>query len=210
MDKMNEIAENLVQGKNEVTKELVREALDEGLDAEKILREGLLTGMSIVGDKFKKGEFYLPEVILAARTMKTSMEVLRPILISKNVKSLGVVVMGTVKGDLHDIGKNLVNMMLEGAGFEVIDLGIDVPKEKFIQVIKERQPNILGLSALLTTTMPAMKGVITALENSGLRERVRVMVGGASITEEYADKIGADGYAREAASAVDKAKELLK
>ena len=210
MVKTDEIAKNLVQGKNEMTLELTKKALDEGIDVGKILNEGLLTGMGIVGDKFRKGEFYLPEVILAARAMKTSMEVLRPILIRKNIKSLGLIVMGTVKGDLHDIGKNLVSIMLEGAGFEVIDLGVDVHVEKYIQVIKEKQPNILGISAHLTTTLPVMREVIKALEDSKLRDKVKVMVGGAPVTAEYAEKIGADGWARDAVLAADKAKELLR
>ncbi len=165
--------------------------------------------MNVVGEKFKKNEMYIPEVILAARCMKSSMEMLKPILAVKNVKGLGTIVIGTVRGDLHDIGKNLVTMMLEGAGFEVVDLGVDVPEERFLEMVKERQPNILGLSALLTTTLPAMKEVIKTLEGSGLRDKVKVMVGGAPVTEEFAARIGADGYARDAGSAVDKAKELL-
>jgi 5-methyltetrahydrofolate--homocysteine methyltransferase len=165
--------------------------------------------MNIVGERFKNHEVYIPEVILSARAMKMGMEVLKPALVAKNVENLGVAVIATVKGDLHDIGKNLVCMMLEGAGFEVIDLGIDVPEEKIIKEVNEKQANILGLSALLTTTMPAIKEVISALKASGLRNKVKVMVGGAPVTQEYANQVGADGYASNAALAVDRAKELL-
>ncbi len=206
---LKQIAENLIQGKAPQVKELVKKAVDEGQDVQKILNEGLIAGMNVVGEKFKKNEFYVPEVLIAARAMKAGMEILRPILSEKNIKGVGTVVLGTVKGDLHDIGKNLVGMMLEGAGFEVIDLGVDVPTEKFIQAAKEKNANIIGLSALLTTTMPAMKDVIEALNKSELKGKVKVMIGGAPVTQDYADEIGADGYAPDAASAVDKAKELL-
>jgi len=177
---------------------------------EKILNEALIAGMDIVGEKFKKNEFYVPELLIAARAMKTGMEVLRPILVGKGVKSSGKVVLGTVQGDLHDIGKNLVGMMLEGAGFEIIDLGIDVSSEKFVEAVKENNAHLVGLSALLTTTMPYMKDVIKAMEEAGLREKIKIMIGGAPITQDYADEIGADGYAPDAASAVDKAKEILR
>jgi len=206
---LKEIAENLIQGKAPQVKELVQKAVDEGQDVGKILNEGLLAGMSVVGDKFKKNEFYVPEVLIAARAMKQGMEILRPLLAEKNIKGVGTVVLGTVRGDLHDIGKNLVGMMLEGAGFEVVDLGVDVPAEKFIQTAKEKNANVIGLSALLTTTMPAMKEVIEALNGSELKGKIKVMIGGAPVTQSYADEIGADGYAPDAASAVDKAKELL-
>ena len=209
MTDLKQIAENLIQGKAPKVKELVQKAVDEGEDVEKILNEALLAGMSVVGDKFKRNEFYVPEVLIAARAMKAGMEVIRPFLVEKNIKGEGTVVLGTVKGDLHDIGKNLVGMMLEGAGFEVVDLGVDIPAEKFIQVAKEKNADIIGLSALLTTTMPAMKDVIAALTKEGIRKNVKVMIGGAPVTQDYADEIGADGYAPDAASAVDKAKELL-
>jgi len=209
MIRIQEIAEKLVLGESEEVRELVKIALGEKVDVEKILKEGLIAGMNEVGERFKKNEMYIPEVILSGRCMKSAMEVLKPILAGKHVGSLGTVVMGTVRGDLHDIGKNLVNMMLEGAGFEVIDLGVDVPEGRFVEAVKEKRPNIVGMSALLTTTMPAMKEVIKALQDSGVRDRVKVMVGGAPITEEFVAKIGADGYARDAGSAVDKAKELL-
>ena len=209
MADLKEIAENLIQGKADKVKELVKKAIDEGEDVQRILNEGLLAGMSVVGEKFKKNEFYVPEVLIAARAMKQGMEILKPLLSQKGVKGIGKVVLGTVKGDLHDIGKNLVGMMFEGAGFEVVDLGIDVPEDKFAQAVKENNPDILGMSALLTTTMPAMKDVISCLEKEGIRDKVKVMVGGAPVTQDYADEIGADGYAPDAASAVDKAKELL-
>ena len=209
MADLKQIAENLIQGKAEKVKELVQKAVDEGEDVEKILNEALLAGMSVVGDKFKRNEFYVPEVLIAARAMKAGMEVIRPFLAEKNIKGKGRIVLGTVKGDLHDIGKNLVGMMLEGAGFEVVDLGVDIPAEKFIQVAKEKNADIIGLSALLTTTMPAMKDVITHIETSNLKGKVKVMIGGAPVTQDYADEIGADGYAPDAASAVDKAKQLI-
>ena len=210
MVELREIAENLISGKADEVHSLVKRALDEGQDVSKILNEGLVAGMSVVGDKFKKNEFYVPEVLIAARAMKAGMQLLRPILEEKNIKGVGTVVLGTVRGDLHDIGKNLVGMMLEGAGFEVIDLGVDVSSEEFVQVAKEKNATLVGLSALLTTTMLSMKDVIGAVEKEGLKGKVKVIIGGAPITQDYADEIGVDGYAPDAASAVDKAKELLK
>ena len=203
------IAENLIQGKAPEVSQLVQKAVDEGEDVQKVLNEGLLAGMSVVGDKFKKNEFYVPEVLIAARAMKAGMQIVRPLLAAENIKGVGTVVIGTVRGDLHDIGKNLVGMMLEGAGFEVVDAGIDISPDKFIQMAEEKDADIIGLSALLTTTMPAMKEVVTSLNGSGLKGKVKVMIGGAPVTQDYADEIGADGYAPDAASAADKAKELL-
>jgi len=210
MVELGEIAEKIIAGKADEVRSLVKEAIDEGQDVSKILNEGLVAGMSVVGEKFKKNEFYVPEVLIAARAMKAGMQLLNPILLEKNIKGVGTMVLGTVRGDLHDIGKNLVGMMLEGAGFEVIDLGVDVAAEKFIQAAKEKNANLVGLSALLTTTMLAMKDVTQAVEKEGLKGKVKVMIGGAPITQDYADEIGADGYAPDAASAVDTAKELLK
>jgi len=210
MVELGEVAEKLIAGKADEVRSLVKEAIDEGQDVSKILNEGLVAGMSVVGEKFKKNEFYVPEVLIAARAMKAGMELLNPILLEKNIKGVGTMVLGTVRGDLHDIGKNLVGMMLEGAGFEVIDLGVDVASEKFIQAAKEKNANLVGLSALLTTTMLAMKDVTQAVKKEGLKGKVKVMIGGAPITQDYADEIGADGYAPDAASAVDTAKELLK
>ena len=206
---LKEIADNLIKGKAPEVKELVQRAIDEGEDVEKVLNEGLVAGMSVVGAKFKANEFYVPEVLIAARAMKAGMGILRPILAEKNIKGIGTVVLGTVRGDLHDIGKNLVAMMLEGAGFEIIDLGVDVSPEKFIETAKEKKADLVGLSALLTTTMPSMKDVVKAVGDSGLKDKVKVMIGGAPLTQSYADEIGADGYAPDAASAVDEAKQLL-
>ena len=209
MADLKQIAESIIRGKAPEVKELVQKAVDEGEDVQKILNEGLLAGMSVVGDRFKKNEFYVPEVLIAARAMKEGMQILRPLLAEKNIKGAGTVVLGTVRGDLHDIGKNLVGMMLEGAGFEVVDLGVDVAPGKFVQVAEEKKADIIGLSALLTTTMPAMKDVISSLNKPDLKGKIKVMIGGAPVTQDYADEIEADGYAPDAASAVDKAKELL-
>ncbi|MCS7253008.1 MAG: corrinoid protein [Armatimonadota bacterium] len=207
---LNELAEAVINGNRDRAVQLTQQALDEGMDAARILNEGLIAGMQVVGEKFKKNEFYIPEVLVAARAMKAAMEVLRPILTERSdIQPLATVVIGTVRGDLHDIGKNLVAMMLEGAGFRVIDLGVDTPPEKFVEAVKEHGARIVGMSALLTTTMPAMKDTIETLKAAGIRDQVIIMVGGAPLTQEYADSIGADGYAPDAASAVDKAKELL-
>lgn len=206
---LKEITEKLIQGKAPQVKELAQKTVDRGQDTTKILNEGLLAGMSAVGHKFKKNEFYVPEVLIAARAMKAGMEVIKPLLVEKNIKGAGTVVLGTVRGDLHDIGKNLVGMIFEGTGFEVVDLGVGVSPEKFIEAAKEKDANTIGLSALLTTTMSAMKDVIEVLKASELKRKVKVMIGGAPVTQDYADEVGADGCAPDAASAVDKAKELL-
>jgi 5-methyltetrahydrofolate--homocysteine methyltransferase len=206
---LKEITQKLIQGMAPQVKELVQEAINEGQDLGSILNDGLLAGMSVVGERFKKAEVYFPEVLVAAHAMKAGMEPLRPLLAEKNIGYSGRVVLGTVRGDLHDIGKNLVGMMLEGAGFEVIDLGIDVSNEKFVEAVKEKNPDIVGMSALLTTTMPIMKEVMESLNKSMIREKVKVMVGGAPITQKYADEIGADGFGPDAATAVDRAKELI-
>jgi len=199
----------LSQGKMEETKRLTQEALDRGESAEAILKEGLVQSMDRIGVKFKSGEIYIPEVLIAARAMHAGMAILKPIL-SKSTGSLASkVIVGTVKGDLHDIGKNLVVMMLEGGGFDVVDLGIDVPADKFVEAIKAHQPQVVGLSALLTTTMREMKTTIEVIEKAGLRNQVKMIVGGAPLTEKFAREIGADGYAPDAASAVDVVKSLL-
>ena len=217
MADMQAIADALIRGKREEVVELVKKALDEGVAPGSILMDGLVAGMNVVGRKFKANEFYVPEVLIAARAMSNykeaetrpgAMEILKPHLEKAGIEPIGRVIIATVKGDLHDIGKNLVSMMLKGAGFEVIDLGIDVAAEKFVETAKEEGVNLVGLSALLTTTMPQMKTVIDALKEAGLDE-VKVMIGGAPVTQSYADEIGAVGYAPDAASAVDKAKELL-
>jgi len=209
MVNLNDISEALQRGKADKVSELVKQALNENITPKEILEEGLIRGMSIIGEKFKKNEVYVPEVLIAARAMHAGMDILQPKLTETGVKNIGKVVMGTVQGDLHDIGKNLVEMMLEGAGFEVIDLGTDVSKEKFVEAVKEHQPNIMGMSALLTTTMVNMVEVIKALDVAGLRDKVKIMVGGAPINQNYANQIGADGYSPDAASAVDKAKAFL-
>lgn len=209
MADLNGIAENLIKGQAPKVKELVQAALDEGTSVREILHEGLIKGMGVVGTKFKNNEFYVPEVLIAARAMKVGMELIRPKLIEEKVEPLGKASIGTVRGDLHDIGKNLVAMMLEGAGFEVIDLGIDVSPEKFIASVKEQGAQLICMSALLTTTMPSMKTTIDALKEAGLSEQVRTMIGGAPVTQAYADQIGASGYAADAATAAEKAKELV-
>jgi len=206
---LNKVSESLQRGDAEKVEELVKQALEENLLPKDILKDGLIKGMDIIGAKFKKNEVYVPEVLIAARAMHTGMSVLRPKLAETGVKNIGKVAIGTVKGDLHDIGKNLVKMMLEGAGFEVKDLGIDVSVDKFVEAVKVHQPNIIGMSALLTTTMVNMPEVIKALKAAGLRDKVKIMIGGAPITQNYADKIGADGYSPDAASAVDNAKSFI-
>jgi 5-methyltetrahydrofolate--homocysteine methyltransferase len=188
---------------------LTEVAIQAGHSPQKILTEALVPAMQVVGDKFRCNEVYVPEVLVAARAMKKSLGLLKPLLTQTGAKPVGTAVIGTVKGDLHDIGKNLVGMMLEGAGFEVIDLGADVTPEKFVQAAKDAKAHIVGISTLLTTTMLGMKDVLHALERSDLRPKVKVMVGGAPVTQSFADEIGADGYGESAAEAVDKAKELL-
>jgi 5-methyltetrahydrofolate--homocysteine methyltransferase len=197
------------QGKMDEVKKLTLEGLDAGEKAETILKEGLLPAMERVGIQFKNNEIYIPEVLIAARAMHAGMGILKPILSKSASSQSAKIIVGTVKGDLHDIGKNLVVMMLEGGGFDVIDLGIDVAPEKFSEAIRKHQPQVVGMSALLTTTMREMKGTIETLQEAGLRNRVKVMIGGAPVTERFAKEIGADGYAPDAASAVDCVKGLL-
>ena len=206
---LQQIAENLYDGKNNEVAELTQQALDTGLTAADILNGGLVTGMDRVGADFKNGDLFVPEVLIAARAMHAGMDILRPLLAESDVPSAGKVVLGTVAGDLHDIGKNLVAMMLEGGGFEVVDLGIDITPEKFVEAVKTEEPNLVGLSALLTTTMPSIEKTLDALQAAGVRDSVKVMIGGAPVTQEYTDKIGADGYAADAASAVDLARSLM-
>jgi len=206
---LREIYETTIAGDASAVKELVERAVSEGVSPSEIVSEYLIPAMTEVGARFEHQELYVPEMLIAGRAMKTGLSVLKPLLVEGELETAGCVVMGTVKGDLHDIGKNLVSMMLEGAGFEVTDLGVDVGPEKFVKAVRERQPDIVGMSALLTTTMPAMVNAIEALVEAGLRDKVRVLVGGAPLTQTYADQIGADGYAPDAGSAVRKAKELL-
>ena len=210
MNILMEISTNLQQGKAKNVKELVQKAIDEGLDAKTILEEGLLHGMGIIGEKFKNNEVYVPDVLIAARAMNAGSEVLKPLLASSGVKATGKVVLGTVKGDLHDIGKKLVRMMMEGKGLEVIDIGIDVPVEKFINTAKETGAQIIACSALLTTTMGEMKNVVEAAKAAGIRDSVTIMVGGAPVNENFCKSIGADIYTPDAASAADAAAEVCK
>jgi methylmalonyl-CoA mutase cobalamin-binding domain/chain len=189
--------------------ELTNAGLELGLGPEMLLYEALIPALEEVGARFERGDFFVPEMLIAGRAMAGALEVLRPLLAETGAESIGKIVMGTVKGDVHDIGKNLVNIMFEGAGFEVIDLGVQVSPEKFIDAIRAHQPDIVGFSAFLTTTMPMFKANINALVKQGLRDQVIVMVGGAPVTQEYADVVGADGYASDASAAVVRAKELL-
>lgn len=209
MQVLQAIAEALQRGDVKGVKEGVASALAEGIDPKQILEEGMMSAMDIIGTKFKNNEIFVPEVLIAARAMNAGMEALKPKLVEAGVKPLGKMVIGTVKGDLHDIGKNMVRMMMEGAGFEVVDLGIDVSAEKFVEAVKEHQPEILGMSALLTTTMGEMKVVIDAITAAGLRDKVKIMVGGAPLTQSFADQIGADAYCKNAAEAASAAKQLV-
>jgi 5-methyltetrahydrofolate--homocysteine methyltransferase len=207
-DILQKIASNLYEGDDQEVAALTQQALDEGVDPSDVLQGGLIAGMDEVGRDFKAGELFVPEVLIAARAMHAGMDVLRPLLAESDVVSAGKYVIGTVKGDLHDIGKNLVRMMLEGAGFEMVDLGTDVEPQAFVDAVSEHQPQLLGMSALLTTTMVQMKTTIEALEEAGLRDSIKIMVGGAPVTDAFAQEIGADAYAADAASAVDVARSL--
>jgi 5-methyltetrahydrofolate--homocysteine methyltransferase len=207
-DFLQKITSNLYDGEDQEVAELVQEALDQGMAPVEILQGGLIAGMDEVGRDFKAGDLFVPEVLIAARAMQAGMDVLRPLLAESDVPSAGKYVIGTVKGDLHDIGKNLVKMMLEGAGFETIDLGTNVGPGAFVEAVREHQPQLVGMSALLTTTMVQMKATIEALHEAGLRESVKIMVGGAPVTDAFAQEIGADAYAADAASAVDFARGL--
>ncbi len=189
--------------------DLTRQGLELGLGPEVLLYEALIPSLEEVGARFERGDFFVPEMLIAGKAMAGALEILRPLLAETGAQTIGKIVMGTVKGDVHDIGKNLVNIMFEGAGFEVIDLGVQVAPEKFLDAIREHQPDIVGFSAFLTTTMPMFKANMNALEKAGLRDQVIVMVGGAPVTQEYADVVGADGYAADASAAVVRAKELL-
>ena len=207
MADLKALADAVINGDQNKALEITKAALDEGTAAKDVLDNGLIAGMDVVGERFKKNEIYIPEVLISARAMKMAMEVLEPELVKAGVEPVGKLLIGTVQGDLHDIGKNLVAMMLKGAGFEVIDLGVDVGPEKFVEQVKEAKAQLIGMSALLTTTMPGMEKTIKAVKDAGIP--VKVMIGGAPVTQDYADRIGADGYAPDAASAVDLAKSLV-
>ncbi len=208
MSILNEISENIQKGKRKVVVALVQQALDEGVSADVILNDGLLAGLDILGEKFRNNEVYVPEVLVAARAMNAGTALLKPYL-SSDAGAKGKVVIGTVKGDLHDIGKNLVRMMFEGKGFEVIDLGVDVPADKFVETAKNEKCDIIALSALLTTTMPGMAEVVEKAKEAGIRDQVKIMIGGAPVTQAFCDEIGADAYTDDAASAAERALELL-
>jgi len=205
---LTKIKDSVIAGEVDEVKDLVKKAVDEKQEVKKILREGLIAGINIVGKKYESGEFFLPEMVIAASAMKEGLKVLSPLLKEGDIESAGTVVLGTAQGDIHDIGKSIVGTMLEGAGFMVTDVGVDVGPEKFVAVAKEKNADIIGISALLTTTMVKMEDVIKAAKEAGLK--AKVMIGGASVTQEFADKIGADGYAPDAPSAVGKARELVK
>ena len=204
-----EIAGDVQKGKASSVEGLTQKALSQKISAEDILNKGLVAGMQVISEQFKNNEIFIPEVLISARAMNSGLRILKPLLAESKVESKGKVVIGTVKGDLHDIGKNIVAMLLQGAGFDVIDLGADVPKERFLESVKKEKADILGMSALLTTTMLYMKETIDALQDEGLRQTVKVIIGGAPVTDSFASQIQADGYAPDAASAVDLSKRLL-
>jgi corrinoid protein of di/trimethylamine methyltransferase len=202
---LEEMSEFLQKGRANEVKDLVQKAMDQKIEAKKILEEGLMAGMNVIGEKFKNNQVYVPEVLIAARAMNAGITLLRPLLVSSGVKAKGKVVLGTVKGDLHDIGKNLVKMMMEGKGLEVVDLGTDVPADKFINAAKEQKADIIACSALLTTTMTEMKHIVEKAKEEGIRDQVTIMVGGAPVTDNYCKSIGADIYSPDAASAAERA-----
>jgi 5-methyltetrahydrofolate--homocysteine methyltransferase len=209
-DILSQLSTAVIEGRHENMASMAQRALDEGYGAQNVLDSGLMPGMDHVGAEFRAGNMFVPEVLRSARAMQTAMDVLRPLLAETDAKTNGRILLGTVKGDMHDIGKNLVAMMCEGAGFEVRDLGKNIAPETFVQEVKSFDPDILGMSALLTTTMRTMEQTIKALEEAGVRDRVKVIIGGAPVTQAFADQIGADGYASNAASAADLAKELVR
>jgi len=206
---IEQMANSLIAGKQDEVIKLTQDALDQGVDPKTILDNGLLGGMDVVGQRFKAGDMFIPEVLLCARCMHGAMDILKPLLSEADAAGAGTYLIGTVEGDLHDIGKNLVSMMLQGAGFKVVDLGTNITSQQFVEAVKEHNPQVLGLSALLTTTMPKMEETIQALSEAGIRDSVKIMAGGAPVTQDFVDKIGADAYGANAASAVEKAKELV-
>jgi len=209
MSLLNDISQNLQIGKAKIVKQLVQQAIDEGIPAKDILEDGLMAGITVVGEKFKNYEMFVPDVLIAARAMNQGVNVLKPLLASGGMENKGKICIGTVQGDLHDIGKNLVKVMMEGKGIDVVDLGTDVPPEQFINVAIEENCDIICLSALLTTTMDVMEDVIKVAIEAGIRDKVKIMIGGAPVNQAFADKIGADAYTPDAASAAEKAAELL-
>ncbi len=209
MSILSKISSCVIEGNMADVQDLTNQALEEGISAKEILDQGLMPGMDHVGVEFKAGNMFVPEVLRSAKTMGSSMEILKPILSETGIEMVGKVILGTVKGDLHDIGKNLVGMMCEGAGFEVIDLGKDISPEAFVEAVKEHNPDIVGMSALLTTTMRTMESTIKAIEEAGLRDKVKIMVGGAPVTKDFAEQIGADAYASNAAAAAEMATKFV-
>jgi 5-methyltetrahydrofolate--homocysteine methyltransferase len=206
---LEKISTTVIEGDLDEIEDLTEDALDDGLSADEILNKGLMPGMDYVGVEFKAGNMFVPEVLRSAKTMQTAMDILKPLLAESGIAMVGKVLLGTVKGDLHDIGKNLVGMMCEGAGFEVRDIGKDVAPEDFVEAVREHEPDIVGMSALLTTTMRAMESTIKVLEEAGVRDKVKIMIGGAPVTQAFSDQIGADGYASNAAAAAELAKKLV-
>ena len=209
MTQLLDLAQLLEQGQVQKVSALTQQLLDNGLSPQTVLNDGLIAGMAVVGEKMRNGEIYLPEVLQSANAMQASLKILRPHLLREGARSRGKILLGTVKGDMHDIGKNLVGIMLQGSGFEIVDLGLNVSPEKFVDAITEQRPAIVGLSAMLTTTMMNMRVTIDAIRAAGLRANVKVLIGGAPVNQKFADEIGADGFARDAVLAVDKVKQLL-
>jgi 5-methyltetrahydrofolate--homocysteine methyltransferase len=206
---MESIYKGVLDGNQQLVAQQVTDALQAGLSPDVILKDGLIAAMNEVGQLFESGEYYVPEMLIAARAMQAGLKLLKPTLVDSGVKASGRVVIGTVAGDLHDIGKNLVGMLLEGAGFEVVDLGTDVQPEAYVNAVREHKPNIVALSALLTTTMPSMQAIIKALDAAGLRKQVKVIIGGAPVTQEYANRVGADGFGSDASQAVKVARSMM-
>ncbi len=209
MSNFGTVAESVIKGDFQTVRKLTQEMIDSNVDPIQIINEGLMAGMNVVGVRFKAGDMFVPEVMMSAKAMSSGIELVKPLIAESNMPSAGKVIIGTVKGDLHDIGKKLVIMMLESAGFQIIDLGVDISPETFVKAVKEHKPQIVGMSALLTTTMLYMKETIEVLEEEGLRDSVKVIIGGAPVTQSFADQIGADGYASDAAVATDLCKTLV-
>ena len=210
MADFEKMSDSVIKGKQNLVEELTQKAVDEGTKPNEIINKGLINGMNVVGKKFKAGDMFVPEVLMAAKAMKSGMNIVKPLLVEGERSAAGKVLLGTVSGDLHDIGKNLVGMLMESGGLEIVNLGTDIEPAEFAEKVREHQPDVLGMSALLTTTMLAMRDTIEVLEEEGLREDVKIMVGGAPVTQEFADEIGADGWAPDAASAKDLAFDLIK
>lgn len=204
------VSESIIKGNESLTVEHVKELIDSGTEPLSIINDGLMAGMNVVGERFKNGEMFVPEVLMAARAMNSGIELVKPLINDDDMPNVGTVVIGTVKGDLHDIGKNLVAMMMESAGFKVVNVGVDVTTDKFVEAVRENNAQIVAMSAMLTTTMVYMKNVIEALEEAGLREQVKIMIGGAPVTPKFAEEIGAELYTVDASSAAEEGKKILK